>query len=470
MKKINNIIPILLSLLTCVFVVLSSCDKMDDIQNEYASREEGVYLGKADSIEYFPGFGRAKLTWYIGADPKVDQTIIYWNMRKDSIVKEFVRKGPGVQKDSIILEDLPEGTTLFEFRNINKEGESSLYSSVSVTVWGDEFVNGLRKREVRAFDYDYAQLLYRLELSPSTIGDSVAYSEIKYTNANGLDKTVRVKRDIVDVELTNFPDGGEFQFRTVFFPPEGIDTVYNEFEQFTAPIAVNEKGLKLALIADGESKFFDRNGESLYEWNANGDIIVYNINADGTLSKSQTHAGIVPRDTYRDFFFYDDDKFIGISTGNAVSMHRIVNNELVYVQTPTGANTFGSGFGFEKFIPTRGYFFSMAENGEMKTWLAQNNATWGSPNGATVGTGYAIYEPFLLFNHVALLGVEENGNLASMPVSASGSIGSKSTIGSGWDRFEKIVNAGTKLYGIEANGDIYVFNDFNLTEKYWIVD
>lgn len=82
----------------------------------------------------------------------------------------------------------------------------------------------------------------------------------------------------------------------------------------------------------------------------------------------------------------------------------------------------------------------------------------------------AIYEPFLFFNHVALLGVEEDGNLASMPVSASGSIGSKSTVGSGWDRFEKIVNAGKKLYGIEANGDIYVFNDFNLTEKYWIVD
>lgn len=469
MKKISKIIPLIISIWACLFI-LPSCDKMDDIQSEYASREEGVYLGKVDSIKYFPGFGRAKITWYIGADPKIDQTVIYWNMRKDSIVKDFVRKGSGLQRDSVILEDLPEGTTLFEFRNINKEGETSLYSSASITVWGAEFASSLYGRDLTAFDFNYPENLYTLELSESVPNENVSYSQIVYTDLDGQEKTLKIKPEEVSVELPNFPDGGEFQFRTVFFPTQGIDTVYNEFEKFSAPTAVSERGTRISLTGNLTSKYFDRNGENLYEWNADGDIIVYNINVDGTLSKIQTYAGIVPRDTYRDFFFYDDDKFIGISTGNAVSMHRIVNNELVYVQTPTGANTFGSGFGFEKFIPTRGYFFSMAENGEMKTWLAQNNATWGSPNGATVGTGYAIYEPFLLFNHVALLGVEENGNLASMPVSASGSIGSKSTIGSGWDRFEKIVNAGTKLYGIEANGDIYVFNDFNLTEKYWIVD
>src|SRR5690625_3138887 len=123
---------------------LTSCDKMNDIQQEYADREERAYLGKVDSIEFYPGFGRAKLTWYVSADPKVERTIIYWNMRRDSIVKEFVRNTPGVQRDSITLDNLPEGSTLFEFRNVNSQGESSLYSSATVTVWGLEFGAGLR--------------------------------------------------------------------------------------------------------------------------------------------------------------------------------------------------------------------------------------------------------------------------------------------------------------------------------------
>src|SRR5690606_29581811 len=113
---------------------------------------------------------------------------------------------------------------------------------------------------------------------------------------------------------------------------------------------------------------------------------------------TEMFSSIVPRATYRDFFFYDDDKFIGISTGNAVSMHQIENGQLVFVKaTPAASNTFGAGFSMQKFIPTRGFFFSMeATKGDMRTWVAQNNATWGAPNGTTVGTGYTAYEPLMM--------------------------------------------------------------------------
>jgi len=442
---------------------------MDDIQREYAEQEEQVYLGKVDSVKYFPGFGRAKLTWYIGADPKIDRTIIYWNMRADSIVKEFTRNTLGVQKDSIVLEDLPEGTTLFEFRNVNDEGETSLYSSASVTVWGPEFADGLRARKLAAFDFDYTQSLYKLELSPTTPGDSVVYSEIVYKNSMGEEKTVKIERDEEEVELANFPDGGDFSFRTVFFPPQGIDIIYNDFKVFRAPTAVSEKGTKISLVGNMTSKYFDRNGESLYEWNANGDLIVYTLNSDGSLTQSETLPSIVPRATYRDFFFYDDDKFIGISTGNAVSMHQIQEGVLNFVKTSGGANTFGSGFSFAKFIPTKGLFFSVAASGEVKAWLARNDASWGPSNGVTVGTNFT-YEPLMLFNHQALLGVDEEGYLWSAPISVTGAIGSRSRIGNGWERFKKIISVGTTLFGIEENGDVYAFTNFSATDNYWIVD
>src|SRR5690606_12223273 len=117
-----------------------------------------------------------------------------------------------------------------------------------------------------------------------------------------------------------------------------------------------------------ESRYFDRNGEQMYEWTADGDVIVYDVGTNGSLTEATSFPALVPRSRYREFFFYDDDKFIGITTENAVQMLQIKNGALNIVKTPAGDDSFGAGFGFPKFIPTRGYFFSVAETGEMKTW------------------------------------------------------------------------------------------------------
>src|SRR5665647_893796 len=264
MEKIHKIFLIALSLLASVFLILSSCNKMDDIQQKYAAREEQVYLGMVDSIQSFPGFNRVKLVWYMSSDPRIDRTIIYWNLRHDSIVKEFAHTGSGVQKDSITINNLPQGTTLFEFRNVNNEGETSLYSSASLTVWGSEFAAGLHGREFIAFHFNYRQSLYNLTLSPTVLGDGVVYSQIIYTNTHSEEKTVRIERDTANVVLVDFPDGGEFRFRTVFFLNQGIDTIYSGYTIFKAPKAVFERGTKISFVGNIASKYFDQNGENLY--------------------------------------------------------------------------------------------------------------------------------------------------------------------------------------------------------------
>ena len=62
---------------------------------------------------------------------------------------------------------------------------------------------------------------------------------------------------------------------------------------------------------------------TLYEWNTNGDLNVYEFKANGTPEKTQTLPSIVPRSDYKFFFFYDADKFIGVTTGDAVEMKEI---------------------------------------------------------------------------------------------------------------------------------------------------
>ena len=236
MKKRNKIVSGILGLLG-IFLLTTSCDNMNDIQSKYTAQEEQTYLGKVDSIKSWSGLGRAKITWYISADPKIEQTIIYWNMRKDSIVKDFVRNTPGPQKDSIIIENLSEGTLQFEFRNINSKGNTSLYSSASVTSWGEHFANKLYARSITSQVYDIKLLTFKLSLSNTFSGDSVVYSQILFTNSHGADNNIRIDRVTTSLVLNDFPGGGELQFRTAFFlPKRGIDTIFNAFKIYTAPI------------------------------------------------------------------------------------------------------------------------------------------------------------------------------------------------------------------------------------------
>ncbi|MBO9592571.1 MAG: DUF4998 domain-containing protein [Niabella sp.] len=469
MKKISTLFYTALSLLVCMVLLLSSCDKMDDIQKKFSEKEEAVYLGKVDSVKSYPGFGKAKLVYYMNADPKVESTIIYWNLRKDSIVKPFNRTGTGGQKDSVVLENLPEGSILVEFRNVNNKGETSLFSSATVTVWGAKFADGLRARTLTALDYDYNQSSYNLDLSPATPGDSVIYSVIEYDTKSSGKKTVKVERAINNVVLSDFPDGGALNLRTVFYPPQGIDTVYGADKTFNAPKVVLAPGSKISLTGNASSRYFNFNGD-FCEWNASGDLILYTVAADGALTQKARYPAIAPRTTFRELFFYDSDRFIGVQTNNNVYMYQFINGALTLIKTPAGADALGSGFTHPTFIPARGFFYTVtAGTGELKTWFAFNNATWGSPNGGTVGTGFT-YAVNAMFNYETLLGVDANGYLRSIGVLASGALGSVSRSGLGWNRFTKIISIGKKLYGMESNGDFYVFNDFSIGDNYWIVN
>jgi hypothetical protein len=412
------------------------------------------------------------LTWYLSADPKIEQTIIYWNLHRDSIVRDVKRDTSGLMKDSIIIDSLPEGTSLFEFKNVNKDGETSLYSNATVSVWGPQFADGLNGRIIQGFAFDYDQSVYKMTLSPASQNDNLLYSQLEYTNGHGEKKEMRIDRDSINIELDDFPAGDSLRFRNVFFLPTGIDTVYSDYKTFLAPTAVMDKGEKTSLVGNMDDQYFSQGDSSLYEWNANGDLNVYEFDENGAPVKTETLPSIVPRTDYKFFFYYDADKYIGISTGNGVEMKTIENGALVPVKAPNGQDAFGAGFKFIKFIPATGFFYSLTGGtGDLKTWFAHDNATWGSSNGTTVGTGYADYRLLALFNHKTLLAVDSTGVLWSMPISANGVIGSKSRIGTGWNRFEKIVSVGTKLLCMEDNGDFYIFKDFDPNGgKFWVVN
>jgi hypothetical protein len=467
MKQLKNIVSTILGLLA-VFYFATACDDMNDIQEKFTEKAEQVYLGKVDSVVAIPGFGRAKLTWYIGSDPKIEKTVIYWNMRADSIIKDFVRTGSGLQRDSTIIENLPEGSMLFEFRNINSKGESSLFSSTTATVWGNNFANTLIARRLTSKDFDYANSSYTLGLSSAANNRDMAYSLVSYTTKSGTEKTIRIEKDVDEVELTDIADGAEFRFRNVFFLPTGMDTVYSSNQIYNVPKAVNETGSKLSLQMSPDSRFFERTGNLLYEWTTGSDLIEYLLNEDGSITKNKTLPAAVPRNSYRELFFSDGDRFISINTAHQVVMFQMTDlDKMEIVKTSAGADFFGSGFNFPQFVPAKAFFFSVAANGETKTWFPNPNATWGSPNGATVSPPALLFKLVILYNDQNIIGVDEDGYMWSIPITSNGGLGVKSKIGQGWNKFVNILAVGKKLIAANDNGDFYAF-DFDADDTYWI--
>jgi len=124
---------------------------MNDIHQKYLDECAPVYLGKVDSILSFPGLEKVKLVWYINADPKIETTVIYWNMRRDSLVKPFERNQEGhkgLQKDSVTIENLPEGTYNFELINKNRYNEYSLTANVTGISRGEMYTSNFSPRPI----------------------------------------------------------------------------------------------------------------------------------------------------------------------------------------------------------------------------------------------------------------------------------------------------------------------------------
>lgn len=249
MMNINKLNFIVICFFTSIF--FSSCDNMEDVHREYADKDEHIYLGKVDSLKAFSGLNRVKLTWYISSDPKIDSTVIYWNMKNDSIIKPFHRTTPSVQKDSIIIEDISEGTHLFECRNINENNESSLYSSVTGISWGDNFISNLSPRIPTLLKFNPNTSIYTVDLSSTFKEDGIVYSQVKYTNKEGENINLTINKESKTVEMNKFPINTKFMLRSVFFFPEdGIDSLYTDYISYDMPESAMPEKVFIPLTPD----------------------------------------------------------------------------------------------------------------------------------------------------------------------------------------------------------------------------
>lgn len=232
-----NKTPIYIWLCISLFsLFLIQCDdkESDDLYKKYINEGEKIYLGKTDSLVALSGIGRVQLKWYVNADPKIEETVIYWNMRQDSVKKSFRRTEKGIQADSLFIEGLSEGTYTFELINRNKSGYRSLVSTVQGEVYGETFVSGLKNRAISSMTvvtYDKEKQLSDIKISwgPGIAGS--LGSKITYLNGStNAQEELFVPLDSTSTTITgvknrfNHPDG-MLDVSSLYFFENSVDTL-----------------------------------------------------------------------------------------------------------------------------------------------------------------------------------------------------------------------------------------------------
>src|SRR5690606_31000960 len=157
---------------------VSACKKLDDNYKQFIGDGEITYVGKADSLHLRGGDRRAELSWLLMSDPSVSSYKVYWNNRQDSLLGNLV-KTDDVDTVRLIIDDLTEETHEFEVFLYDKDGNTSVLSSVVGKVYGPLYNRTLLNRLVReATSFRGNQL----ELSLGVAEETLLYSEVKYLN------------------------------------------------------------------------------------------------------------------------------------------------------------------------------------------------------------------------------------------------------------------------------------------------
>lgn len=216
----------LVNLCIVLFVLLSSCSKMNDMHDVYLQRGETIYVGKPDSVKILGGRERVKVRFWV-SDPKAVKLAVYWLSRTDSVIVDIPAHSA---KDpfEFIIPNLPEYNYSFELVTMNKDFKNrSVTFTVSGSSYGAKFQATLVNRAVASS----RRRLYPNYLETKWLGaiENAIGCEMAYTNTLGVSAKKYAPITETTTAITNL--AGNVNYRTLFLPAvAAIDTFYTDYK------------------------------------------------------------------------------------------------------------------------------------------------------------------------------------------------------------------------------------------------
>lgn len=240
-------------LLLAVFV---NCSKKNEDYKDFLAGGEIKYPGIISNTGYKAGNGRTMLTWSPSPDPNIQQYIIYWNNKQDSLLLNAGSHNPG-DTVKVLIPNLKEYVYSFTVFTQDAKGHRSIPTDINnVKVFGAAYQQALLNR---GYNADSAAVVYadgRVKLNFNTPDTINITTRIRYTNTSDVVVEKMLAPDQDSIILPDFKFGTTVQYRSSYIPIAGaIDTFtvtqYDDFPPIKR-IVLCDKSLFQAMFLPGD--------------------------------------------------------------------------------------------------------------------------------------------------------------------------------------------------------------------------
>ncbi len=208
-----------------LFLCCVSCTKMNDLHDVYLKRGETIYASRMDSVAVYSGYNRVKLRYWL-KDRQAKYVLVYWNLRKDSVIAEIDNAGTAWR--DLYIEHLDEMDYNFEILALNEnKSQRSMVYEVAARVYGATFEGRLQNRFL---EYAFAEEdSSKISLSWDSRPPYAVVTEI-VTVENGknvIQEVLSVDEGRSSIDYTD----KQLYYRTGFIlDSTSVDTVYSLLE------------------------------------------------------------------------------------------------------------------------------------------------------------------------------------------------------------------------------------------------
>ncbi len=228
---------------------MTSCDDMNSIHQKYYDWGEDIYTGVVDSLKGYGGFEKVKFSWELNSDPRITRTVIFWNQRTDSVTVDVNRSQSGRLQLEYELQNIAEGSYIFEFITRDNEGHFSLPREIVVQVYGEAYTKSLRNRRISSIVHleDGTMLLQWDPISSV----EMQYVTVEY-EVNGVKQSIRIENEDNETILAGLNTGDKIRVSTAYLPKEGLDLLHAPNTEYTMPAferEINKSKFSILVLA-----------------------------------------------------------------------------------------------------------------------------------------------------------------------------------------------------------------------------
>jgi hypothetical protein len=202
MKSIKNF-----SLIVCAAFFVFACTPMDDNFKDFVEDGPITYLTKlnVEEVTIIGERNRAQIILPQLYDLRAKKVVVYWANKTQNMEHPINTGG----QTSFTIENLAEGTYIFEFVLMDNDGNKSLITPVTAEIYGDVYETYLMNRPIMSYT---SGIVTFAESKEATMLSSI----IEWSNEGKKDSII-VDTITTEVVLTDF-SASSFRYRTSYRP------------------------------------------------------------------------------------------------------------------------------------------------------------------------------------------------------------------------------------------------------------